>query len=215
MNEGKKEKLIRAAIDIVAEEGLENFSVEKAAKRAGASKRLCFQHFGTKEDFLYACYESVNLKIAGIYKNLRLDPTKDIVESVRQLWSMYFRFLLDNGNDTTFYSEYRTSFRIKKIMEHESAMNASYFKDFIEVFGALDTAFHISEKVDLDCLWTFVLDGTALFTKRIVRDGLKHNGFVEESIWRLMAPGMLGLLGATDNPGKQGESGHMKTDAAL
>ena len=47
-----REALIRAAIDVVAEEGLDGFSYRKVAQRAGVNNTLISHHFGSKDQLL-------------------------------------------------------------------------------------------------------------------------------------------------------------------
>jgi AcrR family transcriptional regulator len=47
-----REALIRAAIDVVAEEGLDAFSYRKVAQRAGVNNTLISHHFGSKDQLL-------------------------------------------------------------------------------------------------------------------------------------------------------------------
>ncbi|NUP73360.1 MAG: TetR family transcriptional regulator [Sinomonas sp.] len=49
-----REALIRAVIDVVAEEGLDGLSYRKVAQRAGVNNTLISHHFGSKEALLEA-----------------------------------------------------------------------------------------------------------------------------------------------------------------
>lgn len=50
----KKEKILRAALELFAEDGFKPTSTSKVAKRAGVSEGLIFRHFGNKNGLLEA-----------------------------------------------------------------------------------------------------------------------------------------------------------------
>ena len=50
----KKEKILRAALELFAEEGFRSTSTSKVAKRAGVSEGLIFRHFENKDGLLAA-----------------------------------------------------------------------------------------------------------------------------------------------------------------
>ena len=96
MNQGKKQKLMDAAISLVAQNGLENFSMAKAAAKAGTSERLVYSHFRTKEAFLAACYAQVNAQIASLFTGKKLpdwETADSTMQYIRMLWDLYFSFL--------------------------------------------------------------------------------------------------------------------------
>lgn len=54
-----KEKIMEAAIDILAEEGMTGLSAQKISTKAGVSKANIFHHFGTLDDVLSLIFEQL------------------------------------------------------------------------------------------------------------------------------------------------------------
>lgn len=79
----------------------------------------------------------------------------------------YFSFLVKNKDRTIYYFEYRDSLYISEIMKHDAEAGNTYFKNFVNIFYALDGVLHIYDKINPDYLWTYILDTSGIFAKRI------------------------------------------------
>lgn len=197
MDQGKKQKLIDAAVSLVAEVGLENFSMAKVAMKAGTSERLVYNHFKTKEAFLFTCFSEVNRELAAQFNGSTLHEWQNAdstVDFIRGLWMRFFNYLVKAGNRSIFFFEYRNSTHYGEVMENDAAAQNSYFSDFVQMYRALDELYHITDKVDEDCLWTYVLDATGVFSRRIIKGEMQDTEAVRESIWKLFSGGLLNLL---------------------
>lgn len=193
-NQGKKQKLIDAGIKMVAENGLEGFSMMQAVQEAEVSERLVYQHFSTKNNFLFACYTQINREIARLYDNYKWDKSKTDEEVIRELWDLLFDYLLSHPDNALFYFEYRNSEHIWDVKKNEMKMGVSYFKAFLTLFMRLERKFSVSGKVDWDVLWTYILDGTALCARRVIKKELEDSPFIRESVRNIMFGGIAGLM---------------------
>lgn len=196
--ENKREALIAATIDIVAESGLNNLAMRQITKRAGTSEALVYKYFDTKENLLYCCFESVHTKIAALFDNMTIPlnakSQEELYTAVRLYWMVYFKYLVSGGNATIFYFTYRDSSYIRKIHEHDEARKIGYFKSFADFFKAVDEKAHIYDKVGSEYLWTYILDTSGIFAKRIIRGELPNTPEGFEDIWKLVSGGIMGLL---------------------
>lgn len=193
MNQGKKQKLIDAAIELVAEIGLENFSMAKVATKAGTSERLLYSHFHTKEEFLEACFLQVNSEISALFTGRKM-PSWEKADStmayLHSLWDLFFNFLVSSKERTLFYFEYRNSDHISP----ERKDDYSCFAELVNAVLQLDSLYQISRKVDSQCLWTYVLDGAGVFAKRIIKGEWKDSETLRKNIWMLFSGGLRELL---------------------
>lgn len=193
----RKKDLIDATMQIVAESGLTAFSMKKVTNRVGVGETLIYKHFETKENLLYICFETVHRQIAALFDEVQmpeLQTPQDIYDTVRTLWMRYFSFLVQNGYRTIFYFEYRESPYIRRIQEKDDEARETYFQSFVQLFMLFDAQFHICEKTDQDHLWTYILDTTGIFAKRVIRGELPDTEESRENIWRLISGGVFGLL---------------------
>src|ERR1700743_2997023 len=93
----EKEAAIRSiALQIIAEEGLENLSMQKLAKAANVSPRTIYIKYKNKEDFLIKLFIE---EVLAAYEKAVLEsfnPDMDFVEGLKKLWLNAFRYLTNN-----------------------------------------------------------------------------------------------------------------------
>ncbi len=93
----EKEQAIRSiALQIIAEEGLENLSMQKLAKAANISPRTIYIKYENKEDLLIKLFIE---EVLGAYEKAILEDFNDAMnftEGVKKLWLNGFRYLKNN-----------------------------------------------------------------------------------------------------------------------
>lgn len=93
----EKEEAIRSiALKIIAEEGLENLSMQKLAKAANISPRTIYIKYENKEDLLLKLFIEevlVNYERA-VLENF--SPAMDFAEGVKKIWLNTFLYLKNN-----------------------------------------------------------------------------------------------------------------------
>lgn len=99
-----KETLIEQGLELIHEEGIEKFSLRKAAKKAGVSATACYNHFSNMEELLKAMYAYVTDRFALALKQAAEDnPCHDPAISMGVAYveffaghPHYFNFLFDS-----------------------------------------------------------------------------------------------------------------------
>lgn len=99
-----KETLIEQGIELIHEEGIEKFSLRKAAKKAGVSATACYNHFGNMEELLKEMYAYVTDRFAMALKQAMEDnPCHHVTISMGVAYveffakhPHYFNFLFDS-----------------------------------------------------------------------------------------------------------------------
>lgn len=97
----EKEKAIRKlALQIIAEEGLENLSMQKLARAAGVSPRTLYIKYADKEDMLLTLFieEVLTVYEAAVLQNFREDM--ELREGLECIWNNMWGFL--RANHTAF-----------------------------------------------------------------------------------------------------------------
>lgn len=189
-----REKLILAAYDVVSRVGLEGFSMQQVTTSAGVSKRLVYKYFGTKENFLFECYVHVDRQIAAAFDSIVEKVTSDnplASETMAQVWFPYFKFMVGLGNQALFYYAYRDSANIYEVIENDAASAADYFKGFFDYIAQADVAGTSFENMDEDVLWTYIIDCTGMFAKRVIRGEIPFEDEYVQQIWQLISTGLL------------------------
>lgn len=193
----RKEEFINATMLVVAESGLDNFSMRKVTGRIGVSEALIYKYYATKENLLYSCFESMHKSIARLFNGMKMPnavSAADLYGFIRDLWLKYFTFLVRSGYKTIFYFDYRDSGHIRQISAHDEEVRNTYFKDFSELIHSFNEYFHFTQRSETSVLWTYILDTSGIFAKRIIRGEIADSPEHYEQIWRLLSGGILGLL---------------------
>lgn len=93
----EKEAAIRTiALQIIAEEGLENLSMQKLAKAANISPRTIYIKYENKEDLLIKLFIE---DVLGTYEKAILEkfsPEMDFADGIRKIWLNAFHYLKNN-----------------------------------------------------------------------------------------------------------------------
>lgn len=189
----RKRKIMDATMRIVAEKGLESFAVLQAAKLAHVNEALVYRDFGTKENLLFECYNLVANEVAGLYDDapeLVLADDEKMFEQFHEMWIDYFTFLIKNDYKTLYYQSYRDSEHIKTYVQKEAEGKTSDFTGLIHVVEPVMKAFPLPEGMSMHYIWTYLMDISAVFAKRIIRKELPDTKESYEFIWNLMASGL-------------------------
>ena len=82
----KKEKILRSALELFANEGVNATSTNKIAKKAGVSEGLIFKHFNSKKGLLDAIMESAEEKANLLFVNiLQQKEAKSVIKKTIEL----------------------------------------------------------------------------------------------------------------------------------
>lgn len=101
----KQANILRAALELFAQEGFKSTSTSKVAKRAGVSEGLIFRHFGNKDGLLQAIIrqgeERAKLLFADIVletdpkevirKTLEMGQKTSLVREEADFWKLQFK----------------------------------------------------------------------------------------------------------------------------
>lgn len=91
----KYEKIIDAAVEVIAEHGFHQAQVSKIARRAGVADGTIYLYFKNKEDLLISLFrEKMNLYVGKLEK--AMDQKATVEEKLLALIEMHFRNLSEN-----------------------------------------------------------------------------------------------------------------------
>jgi AcrR family transcriptional regulator len=87
----KREAILNAMLDVVAERGFHEAPMSLIAERSGASAGVIYHYFESKEAIIQALYERVReLKRAGLLQGY--SPEMDAKEAFILVWSNWYDF---------------------------------------------------------------------------------------------------------------------------
>lgn len=124
----EKEEAIRTiALQIIAEEGLENLSMQKLAKAANISPRTIYIKYENKEDLLIKLFVD---EVLGTYEKAvleKFDPDMDFPEGVKRLWANAFRYFKNNRHAFALMQYGKSSPLLYKAYQERDIKEGDYF----------------------------------------------------------------------------------------
>ncbi len=124
----EKEQAIRTiALQIIAEEGLENLTMQKLAKAANISPRTIYIKYENKEDLLIKLFIE---EVLGAYEKAVLenfDPNADFAEGVKKLWLNGFHYLKNNRHAFALIQYGKSSPLLNKAYQEKNIKEGDFF----------------------------------------------------------------------------------------
>lgn len=124
----EKEEAIRTiALQIIAEEGLENLSMQKLAKAANISPRTIYIKYENKEDLLIKLFVD---EVLGAYEKAILEkfnPDMDFADGVKRLWTNAFRYFKNNRHAFALMQYGKSSPLLNKAYQERDIKEGDYF----------------------------------------------------------------------------------------
>lgn len=188
--------LMQSTMDIVAEKGLDGFSMKQVTKRLGYSEALLYKYFDTKDNLLLQCFLFVNRQIADLFADVPLPSKWNIlgrVEFTHRQWERYFRFMVQNGNRSLFYYAYRDSNYLQDVLIRNNSEVSGEMNQFMGLVHSVVEG-KLRSGVPADYIWLYLLESTGAFVKQAIRNQVPMDEIDIDSIWLLISGGLKGLL---------------------
>ena len=124
----EKEEAIRTiALQIIAEEGLENLSMQKLAKAANVSPRTIYIKYDNKEDFLIKLFID---EVLGAYEKAILEnfnPEAGFAQGVKKIWLNAFHYLKNNRHAFALIQYGKSSPLLNKAFQQKNIKEGQFF----------------------------------------------------------------------------------------
>jgi AcrR family transcriptional regulator len=128
----EKEQAIRnIALQIIADEGLENLSMQKLAKAANISPRTIYIKYENKEDLLIKLFIE---EVLGGYEKAILEDFNDAMnfaEGVKKLWLNGFRYLKNNKPAFSLIQHGKSSPLLNKAFQKADIKQGQFFAPIV------------------------------------------------------------------------------------
>ncbi len=192
----KKEELINATMEIVAEKGMPAFSMRKVTMKIGVSEALIYRHFGTKENLFWICFERVLEHISEEMDKIPVEmpQTPEEIDRIAEIiWRRFLQILVDRPHETMFFLEYR-EYYFDYLQDKYKDMNSKYFSKYAEILEKLLVRYSLYQKIDQEYFWAYVTDVAGFVAKRIIRRQIEDTLERKIQAWELVWRGIAGQL---------------------
>jgi AcrR family transcriptional regulator len=166
----KKEKILKAALHLFAEEGFKSTSTSKIAKWAGVSEGLIFRHFCNKKGLLHAILLEGEDRLKLLFSDIVMETNPK--EVIRKTLSVGYT-MISNQEDADFWKlQYKIKWEVeqygeKKMEPVERALTNAFselsYKDpqlearlLLITMDGLATRYFLQENFDLDKMVRFL-----------------------------------------------------------
>lgn len=95
----RRRQLLDTALAIVREEGADRLTLGRLAARAGVSKPIAYEHFGTRSGLLIALYKAIDAGKAETLRQTLLARPRGLDETASVLADAYMRCYADTGGE--------------------------------------------------------------------------------------------------------------------
>src|SRR5713226_4180032 len=115
----KREAILQAALELVAENGLQHTPMSLISKRSRASAGIIYHYFESKEDLLSTLYwrikKDMTLAIVAVD-----DPGQPLAKRFQTLWLSIFRYCLAHPQEMAFLQQYEC---VPKMKRHDALLH--------------------------------------------------------------------------------------------
>jgi len=195
-----KQRLLRAAIDHVADHGVADLSLRGLAAAIGTSHRMLIYHFGSKEGLLIEVIRAVEAQQRDTLASLDVDPSLSPGDVARRMW----RHLSDPAlwpNERLFFETYGQALQARP---HTVEFLDGIVESWLEPIAALRGAQGVppdraraQARLDLAITRGLLLDLLATGDRAGTTDAVEQAITLFET-WRAQLPSALGTPGGDD-----------------
>lgn len=179
---------------VVAENGIDTFSMKTVTTRLGVSEGLIYKYFDTREGLLFKSFVTFQKEIETfVLEKTATDLPGEMPEAKRErVWKELFAFLLESNYKSLFYFEYRWSYRYNeylKLMESSEEETRIGLKKFGEAILGRP----IMTNSDQDAV-NWVVENTGFAVKKALLGDMRMDDETVHRIYRRIFFGISDLV---------------------
>ena len=191
----KQEELMNTTYVVVAENGIDTFSMKTVTTRLGVSEGLIYKYFDTREGLLFKSFVAFEKQIAELFEECISEKIKGETSEERRkrVWMRYYNFFLENNYKSLFYFEYRWSYRFadyRKAAEEAGTVYISVVQEFAKILlGHPIVTANDREEIN------WIIEGTSMYAKRALLGEIKKDEATANAIYNRIFYGVGALAG--------------------
>ena len=191
----KQEELMNTTYVVVAENGIDTFSMKTVTTRLGVSEGLIYKYFDTREGLLFKSFVAFEAQISELMKNYAKETIEgETLEQRRErIWKGYFNFLLENNYKSLFYFEYRWSYRYADYRKMANSVNSEYY-DSMQEFAKAILGHPAKSAMDRENV-SWVIENTGFYVKKVLLGDMEKSDEIIHKVYRLIFFGVGALAG--------------------
>ncbi len=181
----RRDTILQAMLEVVAERGLHDAPMALVAKRAGASAGIIYHYFPGKEDILLALHRKIKTQAGGIFVAGDLDKLPPL-EAYKRLWKNIYGFYRDNRLEAQFLEQFENSPYYGKSTITDMIRDDPNFGFIANRFGFLGGESSFRD-LPLEALYEITFGTAARIAKHYQAFDAATIDAIAESCWRAVA----------------------------
>lgn len=184
-----------AAMKLVAEKSLVGLSMRQVSERSGVNQSMIYRDFKSKENFLLACYESVNDDYLVLIRRFLREDMKNgsvIDPEIEAKWNSFVDLLIESDYKTIYHCEYRHSsfspvnieMMLDRVEEEVGRESASRVMETGEIPPAIT-----GERGYRDVMIHFIETGIS-YAKKVITQESEDSAYKRSKMWKLLTDGL-------------------------
>ena len=186
----KQEELMNTTYVVVAENGIDTFSMKTVTSRLGVSEGLIYKYFDTREGLLLKSFVAFENQIAEyLNESLANNPEGETREARRErIWKDYYNFFLNSNYKSLFYFEYRWSYRYteyKKLLEESGRP----YEDGMQQFATAVLGHPALTSADWEMV-SWIVESTGMYVRKALLGEIEKDEVTLHKIYRIIFYGV-------------------------
>ncbi len=174
----KREAILAATLDLVAERGFHGTAMAKVAKRSGTSAGIIYHYFSGKDELLHELYQEVKAKLG---RALLADYSDDLPlrERFSKIWHNSLTHHRQHPRETAFLEQYENS------PYAQASSEDHYPEGFDEIVGLVQHGIRegVIKNLPLLLLYDLTLGVSVMLAKRHIAGEIVLSDELAESIF--------------------------------
>ena len=104
----KREEIIRASLELIAEHGFHGAPMSMIADRAGVAAGTIYRYFENKDALIIALYREIDERIGAVIMK-GYQPEKPIRERFHHIFAALLRYFISNSSDFRYLEQFHNS----------------------------------------------------------------------------------------------------------
>lgn len=190
---GKKDEIIRATVDYIAENGISDVSSKKIAEKAGCSDALIYKYFPTKEALIKGCLdhlEDLNKLLFFEEMPKAIEGITDPIEKMRVLTKLYLQHHITYWEETLTFNQISKSSFDSLISDYFKRLHYTNLSEFAKEAGFEEYEKELAKVVPVHLWWYHLAQTTTFFVKRIKKGVLPDDDSTYDLYFKLLIFGV-------------------------
>jgi TetR/AcrR family transcriptional regulator, repressor of fatR-cypB operon len=164
----KREAILQAMLELVAERGFHDAPMSLVAKRAGASAGIIYHYFPSKDDLIRALYLGVKANLGPFLAEGHISGIP-VDQLFRRVWMNAYRFYRTHQQEMKFLDQYESSPYCMPSSEVEAGLRQDpNFVLLADIFSPR-SAGGLLKDLPVEALWELSVGVAARLAKRATR----------------------------------------------